>query len=160
MQNIQVRHLFYKRHKINWKVENKFSYFLFEFIRFGHCLINFHRETKEKTNPNKTKQKDRYMYIKVSYKSLTVAKRIGSQTMMKFCIFFRRRVCLGLSVYFQSHHVTKCLMSLDLVTQKGRGTSVPKKNISVVRTYRVNDIHNSNCIYCEPSTVTILGSFT
>lgn len=44
----------------------------------------------------------------------------------------------------------KCLMSLDLVTQKGRGTSGPKKNISVVGTYRVNDIHNSNCVYCEP----------
>ena len=62
-------------------------------------------------------------------------------------------------------------MSLDLVTQKGKGTSGPKKNISVVGTYRVNDIHNSNFVYCEPkqkktasvigaSTVTILGNFT
>lgn len=62
-------------------------------------------------------------------------------------------------------------MSLDLVTQKGKGTSGPKKTISVVGTYRVNDIHNSNFVYCEPkqkktasvigaSTVTILGNFT
>lgn len=78
-----------------------------------------------------------HIYMRVSYESLTVAKRIGSQTMIKFCIFLRRRVCLGLSVYHQSHyHITKCLFILNLVTQKGRGTSGPKKNTSVVVTYR------------------------
>ena len=53
-------------------------------------------------------------------------------------------------------------MSLELVKQKGRGTSRTKKNTSVVG----NDIHNSYCICCGPkqnigaSTATTLGSST